>query len=46
MYLCSGMLVALLYLVIMLVGEQGVVLGGGEIGSEFEPLNSTLQKGN
>jgi hypothetical protein len=40
------MLVALLCIVVMFVGEQGVVVGGGEVGSEFEPLNATLQKGD
>jgi hypothetical protein len=39
------MLVALLFIVVVFVGEQGVV-GGEEVGSEFEPLNATLQKGD
>jgi hypothetical protein len=45
MYLCSGILVALLFIIVVFVGEQGPV-GGQEVGSEFEPLNATVQKGD
>jgi hypothetical protein len=40
------MLAALLCIVVMFVGEQRVVVGGGEVGSEFEPLNATLETGD
>jgi hypothetical protein len=46
MHLCSWKLVALLNIAVMLLGEQGLLVAGGEIGSEFEPLNTTLQKGD
>lgn len=31
---------------LMLFGKQGMVMGGGEAGSEFETLNATGQKGD
>lgn len=44
MYLYSEILVSLVCIVVMFVGEQGVVVRGGEIAPEIEPLNTTQQK--
>jgi hypothetical protein len=46
MYLCSEMLVSLVCIVVMFFVEQGMVVGGGEVASEIEPLNATLHKGD
>jgi len=45
MCLYPGMVAVMLCIVLMFYGKQGVVMAGGEAGSEFETLNATGQKG-
>jgi hypothetical protein len=40
------MAVAVMCVALMFFGQQGMVVGGGEAGSEFESLNATGQKGD